>query len=58
MESVGGAEHFADMVDEALTRAALISTDLSAVRALLLGEATRDAPAVAPTARTAEPIGS
>lgn len=58
MESVGGAEHFADMVDEALTRAALISTDLSAVRALLLGEATRDAPAAAPTARTAEPIGS
>ncbi|MDT7682322.1 MAG: L-seryl-tRNA(Ser) seleniumtransferase [Pseudonocardiales bacterium] len=58
MESVGGAEHFADMVDEALTRAGAISTDLSAVRALLLGEATRDAPAETPTARTAEPIGS
>jgi L-seryl-tRNA(Ser) seleniumtransferase len=41
IESVGGAEQFADMIDKSLTRAARTSTDLSAVRALLLGEATR-----------------
>ena len=40
LESVGGAERFADMIDQSLTRAAQTSTDLSAVRALLLGEAT------------------
>jgi L-seryl-tRNA(Ser) seleniumtransferase len=51
MESLGGAEQFARMVDESLMRAARISTDPSAVRALLLGGATPAQPHdAAPTA--------
>jgi len=57
MESVGGADRFADLIDDSLTRAARISTDLAAVRALLLGEATPDAAHAAPNARIAEPVG-
>jgi L-seryl-tRNA(Ser) seleniumtransferase len=37
VESVGGADRFADLVDRSLTRAARISTDLAAVRTLLIG---------------------
>ncbi|WP_157121437.1 hypothetical protein [Nocardia miyunensis] len=37
VESLGGAQRFADMVDESLTRAAQIGTDLAAVRTVLLG---------------------
>jgi L-seryl-tRNA(Ser) seleniumtransferase len=44
VESVGGAERFADMIDQSLTRAAQISTDLAAVRALLLGEGAAAGP--------------
>jgi len=47
LESVGGAERFADMIDQSLTHAARISTDLAAVRTVLLGDmAPRD---LAPT---------
>lgn len=44
LESVGGAERFAHMIDQSLTRAAQISTDLAAVRALLLGDMAAAAP--------------
>lgn len=44
VESLGGADRFVDMIDQSLTRAAQISTDLAAVRALLFGTATAAAP--------------
>lgn len=45
LESVGGADRFADLIDRSLTTAARISTDPAAVRTLLLGEPTPGPPA-------------
>jgi L-seryl-tRNA(Ser) seleniumtransferase len=39
VQSLGGADRFVDMIDQSLTRAAKISTDLDAVHTLLLGTA-------------------